>query len=827
MSVDATRQSLCQSVGLIALLAMSVLTPLLLGGGGGAASDAVGASERTVDCPCKTVPLQRESQQSATRNDVVILIDALRPDVLNNASLLPRFHNFVSSGRVWQRRLDASAPTVTLPKIRTIVTGREGSFMDVLWNFFAERLAAFPSHALEAVDLSCSSLQASSSLLHLLSCFDNDLATARRRIAFYGDNTWLKLYPNSSNVFVRSEGVASFDVSDSVAVDRNVSRRVEEELRLWALPPVSSSKSDTVDLLLLHYLGYDHIGHTEDPRTSLRAQEKLTEMDILIEQLVESVCWGGSDESAVYVISDHGMALKGGHGGASTLERSTVFARIGCRQRSELSMELERDEVTFQSRQVDASAMLALGLGLIDSRRQDVRTLVLPNSLGLAPPSFVSTLLDDEAEAEAVTKCALLHSLTGATFGAGTVCSKVSGTGMRGLLDQFSVHFKPAQERLYAAASGSLSSQGQKWWKSAVCVACLATSLGAVTIRLHGPPTLPDAALVLHLGTIVTQGAVMFSSSFVEEEPFVVYGLFSLCLVVVIASTTGTNVIVSRQQLSTLLIGAVCMRACALSIFPQGVKWKDLVDERPQPADGELVWYALLDWKWRFALPLNSLTQFVGTQLSEHRSLARLMLASDYPLGLVASSSVILFAARRQGCSLVPAVILAVVACTLPLSWPFVLCFCTVVTGTLCVVVSLHQSRWLLVLLPLLVEVCHFSLGRSIHLSDVLFAHLLPSFVAADDTLLHWVGGPLVFLWHHCGRAAALAVIAWTLPRRSLSQVVLSCLLRQVALTSFCGLMAIWMEGHIFYWSVFLNKALFCLLDCVFYGLVGLVAWFR
>jgi len=63
-----------------------------------------------------------------------------------------------------------------------------------------------------------------------------------------GDETWLRL---SLSLFMREDGVSSFYVKDTVEVDRNVTRHVEDELFAtdW-------------ELLILHYLGLDHIGHT-------------------------------------------------------------------------------------------------------------------------------------------------------------------------------------------------------------------------------------------------------------------------------------------------------------------------------------------------------------------------------------------------------------------------------------------------------------------------------------------------------------------------------------------------------------------------------------
>jgi ethanolaminephosphotransferase len=69
---------------------------------------------------------------------------------------------------------------------------------------------------------------------------------ANKTLVFYGDDTWLKML--DSSIFARSEGTNSLFVWDTVEVDNNVTRHLDGELQ----------KSDW-DVLILHYLGLDHI----------------------------------------------------------------------------------------------------------------------------------------------------------------------------------------------------------------------------------------------------------------------------------------------------------------------------------------------------------------------------------------------------------------------------------------------------------------------------------------------------------------------------------------------------------------------------------------
>ncbi|GFO34827.1 GPI ethanolamine phosphate transferase 2, partial [Plakobranchus ocellatus] len=171
-------------------------------------------------------------------------------------------------------------PTVTLPRIKAMVTGSTSSFADVILNF--------GSSALEEDNII------------------SQLKAHGQSIVFHGDDTWLKLFPNH---FDRSSGTTSFFVSDYTEVDNNVTQHLQYELdnAMW-------------DLMILHYLGLDHIGHFAGPRSPLIAP-KLAEMDDIISQIYQAMeSW--EEPSLLIVCGDHGMSDQGGHGGATPSEIS-------------------------------------------------------------------------------------------------------------------------------------------------------------------------------------------------------------------------------------------------------------------------------------------------------------------------------------------------------------------------------------------------------------------------------------------------------------------------------------------------------------------------
>lgn len=123
-------------------------------------------------------------------------------------------------------------PTVTMPRLKAMTTGSAPNFLDILLNFDA----------------------ASAALTHA----DHWLKQLKQRrnasLAFYGDDTWLKLFPG---MFEHFEGTSSFFVSDYTEVDNNVTRHLDG---LFAGRPLHHW-----DVLILHYLGVDHIGHLAGP----------------------------------------------------------------------------------------------------------------------------------------------------------------------------------------------------------------------------------------------------------------------------------------------------------------------------------------------------------------------------------------------------------------------------------------------------------------------------------------------------------------------------------------------------------------------------------
>ncbi|KAM9892053.1 hypothetical protein OXX79_010289, partial [Metschnikowia pulcherrima] len=170
---------------------------------------------------------------------IVIVVDAMRSDFMYSSqdSSMSFLHSLIRNGSALPFTAFSHPPTVTLPRLKGITTGGTPSFVDAILNVADDKDT---SQGLDSVD-------------SWLYQFKN--MKSGRKIHFFGDDTWLKLFPPTS-FFDRYEGTSSFFVSDFTEVDHNVTRHLQNEIddKSW-------------DALILHYLGLDHIGHKGGPNS--------------------------------------------------------------------------------------------------------------------------------------------------------------------------------------------------------------------------------------------------------------------------------------------------------------------------------------------------------------------------------------------------------------------------------------------------------------------------------------------------------------------------------------------------------------------------------
>ncbi|KAE8323300.1 hypothetical protein BDV39DRAFT_196037 [Aspergillus sergii] len=187
----------------------------------------------------------------------------------------------------------ASAPTVTMPRLKAITTGSVPSFLDVILNI--------------------AEADTSSTLMHQ----DTWLAQLKAKggkLVMYGDDTWLKLFPG---MFHRADGTTSFFVSDFTEVDNNVTRHIPNELL-----------QDDWSAFIMHYLGLDHIGHKAGPNSPYMIT-KQHEMDSVVSMVYTALEQEKHLETTLFVLcGDHGMNEAGNHGGSSVGETSPALLFI-------------------------------------------------------------------------------------------------------------------------------------------------------------------------------------------------------------------------------------------------------------------------------------------------------------------------------------------------------------------------------------------------------------------------------------------------------------------------------------------------------------------
>ncbi|KAL0973667.1 hypothetical protein UPYG_G00208110 [Umbra pygmaea] len=255
---------------------------------------------------------------------VIVLIDALREDFVfgpNGRNDMPYIRHLVERGSTHSFVAKARAPTVTMPRIKALTTGSIPGFIDVVMNLNSPAILE-----------------------------DNliwQAKTAGKKMVFYGDDTWIKLFPKH---FMEYDGTTSFFVSDYTEVDNNVTRHLDSTL-----------KRDDWDILILHYLGLDHIGHISGPHSSL-IQPKLLEMDDILKKIHGSLILKEAEGTLPYLLvlcGDHGMSETGSHGGSSEHEVNTPLVLISPAFKRKGGMEKPS---TIE--QVDLAPTLALGLGL-------------------------------------------------------------------------------------------------------------------------------------------------------------------------------------------------------------------------------------------------------------------------------------------------------------------------------------------------------------------------------------------------------------------------------------------------------------------------------
>lgn len=218
---------------------------------------------------------------------VIIIIDALRYDFTVPYHGEP--HHFHNALKVLHETATqtpqnsfllpfiADPPTATLQRLKGLTTGTLPTFIDAGSNFAGT--------AIDEDNLVAQLRDAGKTLVHL------------------GDDTWHSLFPGYFDANL-THAYDSFNVWDLYTVDNGVTEHL--------MPLLGKGNRDKWDVIFGHYLGVDHAGHRYGPdHPTTRA--KLQEMDDVIREMIASL----DDDTLLVVMGDHGMDVKGDHGGES------------------------------------------------------------------------------------------------------------------------------------------------------------------------------------------------------------------------------------------------------------------------------------------------------------------------------------------------------------------------------------------------------------------------------------------------------------------------------------------------------------------------------
>ncbi|XP_062544378.1 GPI ethanolamine phosphate transferase 2 isoform X2 [Armigeres subalbatus] len=239
-----------------------------------------------------SIRLDTDSYKPHNSRAVLMVIDALRCDFVTQRTNMPFLNKLIEDGRACQYQLEVHPPTVTMPRIKAMTSGAIPSFLDVILNLGSPQVT--------------------------LDTFLYQMVQLQRRIVFYGDNTWTNMFPD---LFTRKgENVDSLYVNDFYEGDRNITNNMRLEIRNYDWK-----------LMILHYLGLDHIGHVEGPFSD-KVPGKLKEMDGVIEEIHEAMkIWDEKfhSKSLLVITGDHGMRDSGGHGGSTHPETHVPIVMLG------------------------------------------------------------------------------------------------------------------------------------------------------------------------------------------------------------------------------------------------------------------------------------------------------------------------------------------------------------------------------------------------------------------------------------------------------------------------------------------------------------------
>ncbi|KAK5129523.1 hypothetical protein LTR08_003182 [Meristemomyces frigidus] len=507
---------------------------------------------------------------------IFMVVDALRSDfVYGNNSGFAFTQSLIRDGAAIPFTAYATPPTVTMPRVKALTTGSVPSFADLIFNFDESGSVA------------------------TLATQDTWLAQIKAKggkLVFYGDDTWLRLFPSDGpdGFFERSDGTSSFFVSDFTEVDYNVTRHVPEEL-----------ERDDWSAMIMHYLGLDHIGHKTGP-SGPNMLPKQKEMDGIVRQIYNAMERKEHHKNTLLVLAgDHGMNAGGNHGGSGPgeTEPALLFASPKLKKRAGRgeydcpSTPMEGTEFQYY-RKVEQSDIVPTIAGLM-------QLPVSKNSLGIFIEEFAGLWHDiKDAVQLAHQNGKQIKRIVEAAYSPGSFDKRVDRwktcyampedgdclPASDDIEDKLAARWAMAEHWLQrytddrndsrlSAAHGQFMHFLLETQKTLSTVASsydiprmvtgMAISGVALALALYSLPSFwpPNTAGAYFSLTSVLYGAMMFASSYVEEEQHFWYWL-TPAWIVLLTAKCAARADSRRQKLDLATAGAII-----LAVHRIAVRW--------------------------------------------------------------------------------------------------------------------------------------------------------------------------------------------------------------------------------------------------------------
>jgi len=251
---------------------------------------------------------------------VILVVDALRFDFARDhlpMSIGSRISPSLSSKTSKKRRQQnnettasqllqfvADPPTVTMQRLKGLTTGSLPTFADI------------------SGSMGGASIEEDSWVEQLKTTpYSQRGLKYPSRLGFVGDDTWVDLYPRQ---FDESYPLPSFNTRDLDTVDNGCLERLPlllKDLRM------NGSSPNELEVVVSHFLGVDHVGHTYGPHNK-HMTEKLNEMDVALSTTLDVLDSSKKCHLAL-IFGDHGMTEHGNHGGGTDNEiNAALFAHF-------------------------------------------------------------------------------------------------------------------------------------------------------------------------------------------------------------------------------------------------------------------------------------------------------------------------------------------------------------------------------------------------------------------------------------------------------------------------------------------------------------------